>query len=161
MTPVDLSYPFSSRWLTQNSPPNRVPSHGTPAYATSHAIDFVPVADNGRTGPATLGSLFRPEVSEHFPGFGRAVTTPIDGTVVAVHDSSADPPVFSGFPSVGYALSQSRQIAAGWLAMAGNHAMIETPAGVIVAMCHLRQHSVPLEVGDQVGVGDPCGECGT
>lgn len=160
MTPVDLSYPFTGRWLTQNSPANRVPSHGTAAFATSYAIDFVPVADNGRTAPVTLGSLFRPEDPERFPGFGRAVTAPIDGRVVEVHDSSVDHPAYRGFPSVGYALTQGRRIAAGWLALAGNHVMIETPAGVIVALCHLRQHSVSLEVGDQVRVGDLCGECG-
>lgn len=26
---VDLAYPFTGRWLVQNSPANRVPSHGT------------------------------------------------------------------------------------------------------------------------------------
>ena len=31
---VDLDYPFTGRWLTQNSPTNRVPSHGTTLFAT-------------------------------------------------------------------------------------------------------------------------------
>lgn len=38
---LDLVYPFTGRWLVQNSPANRVPSHGTEAYATAYAIDFV------------------------------------------------------------------------------------------------------------------------
>ena len=51
---LDLAYHFTGRWLTQNSPANRVPSHGTTRYAASHAIDFVPVDTAGRTGPITL-----------------------------------------------------------------------------------------------------------
>ncbi|MGO3279506.1 MAG: M23 family peptidase, partial [Brevibacterium aurantiacum] len=40
---LDMDYPFTGRWLVQNSPANRVPSHGTRLFATSYAIDFVPV----------------------------------------------------------------------------------------------------------------------
>ena len=58
---IDLEYPFAGRWLTQNSPANRVPSHGTTLFATSYAIDFVPVDDAGRTAPITFGALLRPE----------------------------------------------------------------------------------------------------
>ena len=48
---VDLEFPFEGRWLTQNSPANRVPSHGTALLASSFAIDFVPV-DEGRADGA-------------------------------------------------------------------------------------------------------------
>ena len=44
---VDLEYPFEGRWATQNSPANRVPSHGTTLFGTSYAIDFIPVDDWG------------------------------------------------------------------------------------------------------------------
>jgi hypothetical protein len=40
---IDLAYPFEGRWLTQNSPADRVPSHGTALFGASYAIDFVPV----------------------------------------------------------------------------------------------------------------------
>jgi len=43
-TGVDLAFPFTGRWLVQNSPANRPPSHGTTLFATSYAIDFVPLA---------------------------------------------------------------------------------------------------------------------
>jgi hypothetical protein len=78
---IDLEYPFTGRWLTQNSPANRVPSHGTTLFGTSYAIDFVPVNDTGRTAPITFGSLVRPEPPERFPGFGRRVLAPIAGVV--------------------------------------------------------------------------------
>lgn len=65
---VDLAYPFRGRWLVQNSPANRVPSHGTDAFATAYAIDFVPVDERGRSARITAASLFRPDPAERFPG---------------------------------------------------------------------------------------------
>ena len=126
---VDLAYPFEGRWLTQNSPANRVPSHGTALFATSFAIDFVPVNEAGRTAPITFGSLVRPEPAERFPGFGRPILAPVHGLVVGVHDTAPDHRAFRGLPSVGYALTQRRRAAGGWVALAGNHVMIETRDG--------------------------------
>ena len=59
--PIDLAYPFEGRWLTQNSPANRVPTHGTTLFASSFAIDFVPVDEAGRSAPITFVSLMRSE----------------------------------------------------------------------------------------------------
>ena len=48
---VPLDLPFAGgRWLVQNSPANRVPSRGTNALGSSHAIDFVPVDERGAMG---------------------------------------------------------------------------------------------------------------
>ncbi len=157
---VDLAYPFQGRWLTQNSPANRVPSHGTPLFATSFAIDFVPVNAAGRTAPITFRSLLRPERAERFPGFGRPVLAPVQGVVVRVHHSAPDHHAFRGLPSVGYALSQRRRAAAGWVGLAGNHVMIETHAGLVVAVCHLQRASVQVQIGHSVRVGDTLGRCG-
>ena len=44
-SPVVLSLPFEGRWLTQNSPARRVPSHGTDLLGSRYAIDFVGVDD--------------------------------------------------------------------------------------------------------------------
>ena len=157
---VDLAYPFEGRWLTQNSPANRVPSHGTTLFATSFAIDFVPVDHGGRTAPITLTALFRPEPPERFPGFGRPIRAPVDGVVVARHDHEPDHPSFRGLPSVGYALTQRRRAAAGWVELAGNHVIVETRDGPVVAVCHLRRGSVEVQVGQRVGRGDTLGSCG-
>lgn len=110
---VDLAWPFTGRWLTQNSPANRVPSHGTTLFGTSHAIDFLPVDGNGRTAPITLGSLIRPEPLRNFPGFGRAIVAPIQGMVVAARDTEVDHPGCRGLPSVRYALTQRHRVRAG------------------------------------------------
>ncbi len=47
--PASMTWPIipcTGHWLVQNSPANRVPSHGTHAFATTYAIDFVPVTDS-------------------------------------------------------------------------------------------------------------------
>ncbi|UNX55691.1 M23 family metallopeptidase [Georgenia sp. TF02-10] len=158
-TPVDLAYPFGGRWLVQNSPADRVPSHGTTLFATSYAIDFVPVGDTGRAAPITFGSLVPPEPPEKFTGFGRPILTPVAGIVVAVHDAEADHPAYRGLPSISYAVTQHRRAAAGWVALAGNHVLIEH-AGVVVALCHLQHASVEVRAGQYVQAGDALGRCG-
>lgn len=157
---MDLAFPFVGRWLTQNSPANRVPSHGTAVLGTAYAIDFVPVDEAGRSAPITLGSLVRPDPVDRFPGFGRPISAPVDGVVVAVHDEAPDHPAFRGLPSIAYALGQRRRAAGGWLELAGNHAMIQTPAGPVVAVCHLQLGSVRVRMGQEVEVGTELGRCG-
>jgi murein DD-endopeptidase MepM/ murein hydrolase activator NlpD len=157
---IDLAYPFEGRWLTQNSPANRVPSHGTTLLATAFAIDFVPVNEAGRTAPITLRSLLRPEPAERFPGFGRPILAPVQGTVVRVHDAAPDHKAFRGLPSVSYAITQRRRLAAGWSELAGNHVMIETREGSVVAVCHLQRDSVQVQLGQSVRVGETLGRCG-
>src|SRR3954447_12479753 len=160
MPAVDLAYPFEGRWSTRNSPANRVPSHGSTLFATSFAIDFVPVDGAGRTAPFTVGSLLRPEPAERFPGFGRPILAPVDGVVRGIHDTAPDHESFRGLPSVGYAVSQRRRAAAGWVALAGNHVMIESSEGPVVVVCHLRHGSVRVQPGQSVEVGQTLGSCG-
>ncbi|MCD4535944.1 M23 family metallopeptidase [Nocardioides sp. cx-169] len=158
MPTVDLAYPFKGRWLTQNSPANRVPSHGTTLLATAFAIDLVPVSEAGRTEPITLDSLLRPEPAERFPGFGRPILAPVQGVVVRAHDTAPDHRAFRGLPSVGYAITQRRRMAAGWVELAGNHVMIETREGPVVAVCHLQRGSVQVQLGQSVRMGERASE---
>lgn len=156
---VDLVCPFTERWLTQNSPANRVPSHGTSLFGTSYAIDFVPVDDAGHTAPVSFASLVRPEPADRFPGFGRPLLAPIEGVVVATHDTESDHGSYRGLPSVGYALSQRRRAKAGWVGLAGNHVLIEG-GGAVIAVCHLQQGSVEVRPGQNIRCGDVLGRCG-
>lgn len=158
--PVDLEYPFTGRWLVQNSPATRVPSHGTALFGSSYAIDFVPVDERGRTAPITLGSLLRPESPESFPGFGRPVLAPLAGVVAAAHDAEPDHAAYRGLPSIGYALTQRRRARAGWIALAGNHVMIDA-GRVTVVLCHLQRASAVVRAGQRVQVGDVVGRCGS
>ncbi|WP_371741984.1 M23 family metallopeptidase [Herbiconiux sp. VKM Ac-2851] len=147
------------RWLVQNSPANRVPSHGTVSFASSYAIDFVPVDAQGRTAPVTARTLTRPEPPGRFPGFGRALLSPVHGIVIGAHGVEPDHPAYRGVPSIGYALTQRRRAEAGWVALAGNHVLIEN-AGIVIALCHLQQGSLTVRTGQWVQVGDVLGRCG-
>ncbi|QRY41053.1 M23 family metallopeptidase [Microbacterium hominis] len=156
---VDLAYPFAGRWLVRDSPADRVPSHGTTLFATSYAIDFVPVDDAGRTAPITARSLVRAEPPSVFPGFGRPLLAPVDGVVVAAHDTAPHHLAHRGLPSIAYALTQRRRVRGGWVALAGNHVLIDRD-GVIVALCHLQRGSLVVRPGQRVRTGDVVGRCG-
>ncbi len=152
---MDLKYPFTGRWPTWNGPANRVPSHGTTLFATTHAIDFVPISGFGGTAPITLASLVRPEPPESFPGFGRALLAPVEGVVVATHDTQPDHAAYRTLPPVGCALTRQRRAATGWVALAGNHVLVETGTGAVVALCHLRHGSLVVRPGQHVCVVVP------
>lgn len=156
---INLDYPFTGHWLVQNSPANRVPSHGTDLFASAYAIDFVPVDSAGRSARVTPRSLFRPEPAGIFPGFGRPVLAPCDGTVVAVENTLPDHEAYRGFPSIGYALAQRQRAARGWRELAGNHVLIRYDS-CVVALCHLQQDSVLATPGDEVHVGQHIAGCG-
>jgi murein DD-endopeptidase MepM/ murein hydrolase activator NlpD len=157
---VDLRYPFAGRWLVRRSPANQVPSHGTRLYATTYAIDFVPVDTHGRSAPLTRRAQLRPQPPQEFAGFGRPVLAPCSGRVVAARDDEADHDAFRGLPSVLYALAQQERAGHGWPGLAGNHAIIEAGPGVLVALCHLRQGSLTIANGQAVSMGDTVGQCG-
>ncbi|HSP59455.1 MAG TPA: M23 family metallopeptidase [Ornithinimicrobium sp.] len=157
---VRLRYPFSGRWLVQNSPADRVPSHGTHLFGTTYAIDFVPVDGRGRSAPLGPGSLLRPESPQRLTGFGRPVLAPCPGIVVATHDGEVDHDAYRGLPSVGYALTQRRRARRGWVGLAGNHVVVEVRPGVLVALCHLRRGSIIVEPGRRLAAGQVVGRCG-
>ena len=160
--PVVLELPFRGRWLTQNSPARRVPSHGTDLLGVTYAIDFVAVDDRGRSAPRKWRSRFWVEPAELFRGFGAPVLAPSAGTVVVAHDGEADHVARRSGPArVSYALTQAGRVRAGIAAIAGNHVVIaRSPTGPYVAVVHLRRGSVRVRPGDQVAVGDQIGECG-
>lgn len=157
---LDLTYPFTGRWLVQNSPADRVPSHGTNRFGTRFAIDFVPLAPHLTRSRMSLRDLVRAQPPKRSAGFGRPITAPLTGHVVAVHDEEPDHASFRGLPSVGYALTQRRRAALGWAALAGNHIAIRHDSGVLVVLCHLRQGSVGVAVGQQVVRGQQLAACG-
>ncbi|MFO7960432.1 MAG: M23 family metallopeptidase [Nitriliruptoraceae bacterium] len=157
---LDLAYPFRGRWLVQNSPADRVPSHGTRRFATAYAIDFVPVDESGRSAPLSLGSMVRPEPPERFPGYGRPLTAPARGVIAALHDGEPDHAAYRGIPSIRYALTQQQRAANGWTALGGNHVIIALRAGGFVALCHLQRGSLKVSAGQPVEIDDVVGRCG-
>jgi murein DD-endopeptidase MepM/ murein hydrolase activator NlpD len=162
MEPVLLDLPFRGRWLTQNSPAQRVPSHGTHLFGVTYAIDFVAVDGHGRSAPRTWRSLLTTEAPHLFRGFGLPILAPEGGVVVEVHDGEVDHEARRSQPTLlRYAIAQASRVRQGIAAIAGNHVVIAlSPSGPYVGVVHLRRGSLCVGLGDRVRAGDQLGECG-
>jgi murein DD-endopeptidase MepM/ murein hydrolase activator NlpD len=146
----------------ENSPARRVPSHGTYALGTSHAIDFVAVDERGHSAPRTWRQLVAPERPELFRGFGEPILAPLSGWVVRAHDGEADHTARRSLLTLlPYMLGQAQRVRAGIPAVAGNHVAISVgPRGPVVLLAHLRHGTIRVSSGQHVHRGQPIAECG-
>ena len=160
--PVLLSVPLRGSCRIQNSPANRVPSHGTDAFGSSHAIDLVPVDGQGRSAPRTWRGLLASEPPEIFVGFGRPVLAPVSGRVAVVHDGEPDHQARrSQLALAAYALGQPGRARRGAAGLAGNHVAIALgDEGPFVVLAHLQRGSMQVQAGEWVREGVPVARCG-
>jgi murein DD-endopeptidase MepM/ murein hydrolase activator NlpD len=159
---VVLALPFRGRWIVQNSPARRVPSHGTHLFATTYAIDFVAVQGRRTSPDRDWRTLLSTEPPERFFAFDRPILAPANGRVVAVHDGEPDHSARrSQLALLSYALTQGSRVRAGAAAIAGNHVIVELQvSGAFAVLAHLRAGSVQVRPGDAVSTGDVLGRCG-
>lgn len=160
--PLTLVLPFEGRWLTENSPARRVPSHGSDLLGGRYAIDFVGVDERRRTARRNdWRTAFFTEPVDRFFAFGRPLRAPHAGTVVQVHDGEPDHEARrSQFTLASYALGQAARLREGVAAIAGNYVVIAVGPTEYVALVHLRKGSLNVAVGDTVASGQFLGECG-
>ena len=113
---IELSLPFTGRWLARNSPARRVPSHGSDLFGERYAIDFVGLDERHRTaGTRDWRTFLATEPPERFVAFGRPILAPASGTVVAVHDGEPDHEGRrSQLALVPYLLGQAARPGGGW-----------------------------------------------
>jgi hypothetical protein len=165
MTPsaVVLALPFEGRWLVQNSPARRVPSHGTDLLGSTYAIDFVAVGEGRATADRVdWRTALATEPNERFVGFGRPVLAPADGEVVVAHDGEPDHAARRGLSALPYLWTQAGRARQGPAALAGNHVGVALDGGrAYVFLVHLRQGSVGVRVGERVRLGQVLGRCGS
>lgn len=162
-SPVVLALPFTHRWVVQNSPARRVPSHGTDLLGQRYAIDFVGVDDRHRTAPKRdWRTVLATEPPDRFFAYGRPILAPADGVVVQAHDGETDHEARrSQLTLVPYALGQASRLRQGVQAVAGNHLVIaHRDSGAFIALVHLRAGSLRVGAGDKVAVGEQVAECG-
>ncbi|MCR2792424.1 M23 family metallopeptidase [Microbacterium sp. zg.Y625] len=160
---VTLALPFEGRWLVQNSPARRVPSHGVDVLGQRYAIDFVAVDDRDRTADRRdWRTVVATEPASRFVAFGMPILAPVDGVVIAVHDGEPDHDARrSQLALVGYIAGQSARLRAGPAAVAGNHVILrDGRSGACVALVHLRAGSLRVRIGDRVTTGAVLAECG-
>ncbi|MGY1440071.1 M23 family metallopeptidase [Streptomyces reniochalinae] len=160
---IELSLPFTGRWLIENSPARRVPSHGTDLFGGRYAIDFVGVDERHRTSAVSdWRTLFATEPPERFVAFARPLLAPGGGTVVAVHDAEPDHEARrSQLTLVPYALGQAGRARRGVGAIAGNHVVIAlSEGGAHVVLAHCKAGSVRVSPGQRVTEGQHVADCG-
>ena len=160
---LELSLPFTGPWKVQNSPANRVPSHGTDLFGIRYAIDFIAVDTRGRTaGSRSWRSTLATEPPQLFFAYGQEVLAPCPGTVRVVHDGEADHAARrSQLNLIGYMLGQPARIREGPAAIAGNHVILqESRNGCFIALVHLQRGSIRVWPGDEVSAGQVIARCG-
>lgn len=160
---IVLSLPLRGRWLVQNSPARRVPSHGTNLFGTQYAIDFVAVDHRRRTANRRDWRTFlATEPAERFFAYGQPILAPANGTVIAVHDGEID---HGGRRSqlalVPYALGQPARVRRGATAIAGNYLILALRHDrAFATLVHLRAGSIRVSVGEEVTTGQQVADCG-
>lgn len=140
-----------------------MPSHGTHLLASTFAIDFVGVDDDGRSAPTvSWRTAFATEPPELFFAFGRPILAPVTGKVVSVHDGEPDHEARrSQLALVPYLLGQQQRLRQGTGAIAGNHILIgAADGGAVVGVMHLRSGSLRVGIGQHVREDDHIGDCG-
>jgi hypothetical protein len=160
---IELALPFVGRWLAQNSPSRRVPSHGSDLFGERYAIDFVHVDERRRTAAVRdWRTLLATEPPERFFAFGQPILAPVNGIVADVHDGELDHDGRrSQLALVPYVLGQGARLRRGVQALAGNFVTIALPDGSgFVALAHLRFGSVRVRTGQHVIEGELIAECG-
>src|SRR5829696_4969815 len=142
--PVALGLPLHGPCRVQNSPANRVPSHGTAALGSSYAIDLVPVDDRGRSASPSWRGLISSEPPDIFIGFGRPVLAPSAGRVVLTHDGEPDHEARrSQLALVPYMLTQRERARRGPAGLAGNHVVIDIGGGgPYVLVAHMQRNTL-------------------
>lgn len=156
--PVELEPPIRGRWRVLHSPTSNVPSHGIHAWAQTHAVDLVyDPADSSRPEFASRPVMRPPE---DFPGFGRPLRAPVDGTVIRARSNMRDHRARASPLGVAYLILESVRELLGPPGVLGNHLVVRDRRGAHVLMAHLRRHSLKVDVGDEVTRGDVVAECG-
>ena len=139
---VEYRLPFEGEWTVVSGSPDRDYSHSWGILAQRYAHDFVITDADGRTH---TGGRSGPD---QFLCFGEPIVAPADGVVVGVRNSHRD-----------------HHRTNGWLdplqrSILGNYVMIRHAADEYSLCAHLKQGSVPVEVGDPVDRGQRIGACG-
>lgn len=160
---VEVSLPFQGPWRVENSPAQRVPSHGTNLFGGRYAIDFVGVNKKHRTANSRSWRTFlATEPPEIFFAFGQPILAPARGTIVAVHDNEPDHEARrSQLALIPYALGQAGRARRGISAIAGNYVIISlAESNTFIALAHFKAGSIRVSVGQKVEEGQHIADCG-
>ncbi|MEJ5928844.1 M23 family metallopeptidase [Corynebacterium sp. H128] len=158
--PRTIRPPVIGRWITGNSPANKVPSHGVRTLGQAFAIDILQSPNSPeRTSP---GWALRQAPPEDYACFGQPVLASSSGTVVAKLDKMHDHRARNTWPGLIFMMSIEafvRGLASPRFTL-GNHVIIDHGDGAFSLYAHLKHGSVSITTGQQVQAGDFLGQVG-
>lgn len=145
-----IAPPIAGHWAIYNPP-------GHPSLA----FDFLAVDEDKSL--YRKGNFLRHLVSfipvEDTHTWSRPVFSPVDGVVVASHDTEDDRKKISFIYDLASLLINKPKVSGGFGAFGGNHIMIRS-GDIFVLLCHLRQGSSRVKDGDLVRIGQQLAEIG-
>ncbi|MBX3030196.1 MAG: M23 family metallopeptidase [Chloroflexi bacterium] len=160
--PIPIAFPLRGEWQALRTPGTRVPSHGTDRFAQRYAYDLWRVDHRaGGYHPASRLRMWLVGVrTRDCYGWGEAIHSPIDGTVVRAVDGIAERAWL-------HPLRELARIAVMSLtfrperatALAGNHVIVQGAEGSVL-VAHLAPGSVAVSVGQGVRAGERLGRVG-
>lgn len=155
---ITIDFPLRGEWASLN-PPGHHP----------YAFDFMKTGkgQKGYSNRSFLNFIFDRIPAENFYGWSQPIFAPIDGIVIQTSDGWADNMVVNLTNTVLMWLRATflfrPQINGSKIDIrpnVGNYVMIQSEAGTIVFMAHMRSGSIKVIVGQRIAVGRMIGEVG-
>ncbi|MGW8374882.1 M23 family metallopeptidase [Streptomyces sp. ODS28] len=157
---TEVAAPVTGRWKAQNSPADKVPSHGTRAYGQAYAIDIVAEPSEGSRPGFGWWPLTRR--CADFPAYGAEVLAVAEATVVHVEDGQRDHLSRTSWLSLTYLLMIESLVRAvgGARRVIGNHVVLDLGDDTYALYAHLSPGTLKVQPGDRVRAGHPIALCG-
>jgi hypothetical protein len=160
---MEIDVPMHGIWSVQNSPANKVPSHGTYLFGTAYAIDLV-MLDTKRKfyKGAFVSYLLSGVLKEDCYGYGQEVLSASDGEVVEAYDGIKEREKVNIRSDLRYARQVNKKIlqkTENKTDIVGNYVVIKHN-DCFILYAHLRLGSVSVKAEDKVKCGQPIGQVG-
>jgi hypothetical protein len=162
--PVVVAFPLRGMWAAENTPAQRIPSHGVDLLGQRYAFDFVRPDD--RPGfhlhPAgTLRSYVIGGLTRECYGWGQPVHASFDGEVVAAVDGVPERTWLHVLRELALVTKNALtwRPTRGIASVAGNHVIVQGEPGSAM-YAHLTTGSVAVQPGAVVREGELLGRVG-
>lgn len=165
--PIIVEFPLRGEWLSPNTPGTKIPSHGTNQLGTRYAYDFIQVDWDRKGLPAyrvsLLQYLLRGVPLEEYYCWGQEIYAPCDGIVVKAEDGYKERERTELFSDLSNAYRNAHHFDPEQddvQSVAGNYITIKYSSNVYAVLCHLKEGSIKVLVGQSVKTGDMIGNVG-